>query len=129
MTLLDGPMAQVANQLVGTFGRPASLRRYSSADYYNPETLKVEAAALPTDTPCSVAFVRFEETSLDTTLIQDGDRAAIVPRLSVTTQPVPNSDELVEGGRVGEIVRVGGISSGAQEAAYELHLRGPKQKG
>jgi hypothetical protein len=123
MTVLDGPMGKVAQTLIGTFGRPAVLKRAGDFEGYNPSTLNVEPGISPTEIPCEVTFVRFEETSLDGTLVQQGDRAALVSRERIGTEPIPGSDKLTESGSTWDVVAVSGVSSGAEEAMYALHLR------
>lgn len=122
MAVLDGPMGQLASQLLGTFGRPATLVR-GGAGTYSPEqgrTMAVEAAA---SFACHVVFAEFAVSQLDGTVVRLGDRKAIVSRLALGTEPRPSSDTLTVDGVTWRIVRVEGYSSGEQEAAYSLHVR------
>jgi hypothetical protein len=122
MGVLDGPLGKVTSSVIGTFGRPATFRRPAGGDY-NPATGDVDGST-DGDTPCSISFVGFGQTSIPDTLIQAGDRAALVPRVDITVQPIPRSDQIIEGGRTWEIEHVSGISTGEQEAMYECLLRG-----
>jgi hypothetical protein len=121
--ILDGPMGQLAATLTGQFGRPATLRRPGSGGSYSPTTGTITGGAAEGNYPCSVVFEEFGEGQIDGTLVQLGDRKAIVARQTLGVEPVPQSDTLLEGGRTWQIVRVMGYSSGAQEAAYSLHVR------
>lgn len=116
-------MGQVARTLVGTFGRSATLRRPGGGGGYNPATGLIEAPGSSTDYTCEVVFEDFAQAQIDGTLVRAGDRKALVSRLRLGTEPVPQSDVLIEGGRTWQIVRLLGYSSGAQEAAYTLHVR------
>jgi hypothetical protein len=120
MATLDKPMGRVAKTLLKKFGRSAVLRRGGPAAYDTPTGY---ANASTTDIPCEVVFEEFSEGQHDGTLVQVGDRRAIVSRLRIGVEPKPDADKLVEGGRVWRIVRVIGFSSGASEAAYQLHVR------
>ena len=121
MGVLDGPMAAVAKTMVGTFGRPATLKRYSAAAY--DDSTGKSSGGTPTDVSCSVVFEEFAQSQIDGTLIRAGDRKAIVSRSELGAEPRPDRDEMVIGGQTWRIVRVVGHSSGEQEAAYTLHLR------
>lgn len=130
MGILDAPLGQVANTLLGTFGRPAVLVRPGSGGEYNPTTLSVEGRGTDLELACSVVFEEFSQSRVDGTLIQQGDRKALVSRVKLqegTTapEPVPGSDYLRESGngRTWQIVSVLGFSTGDSEAAYSLHVR------
>jgi hypothetical protein len=123
MTILDAPMGALAQNLIATFGRPATLRRPGTGGEYDATTGQIEGAQGPTDVPCQVVFEEFGEHQIDGTLIQAGDRKAIVSRVTLGTEPVPQSDTLVEGDNTWQILRVEGFSSGAFEAAYAMHVR------
>lgn len=120
MAVLDGPMGQVAASLLGTFGRAATLRRAPSNEI---EYTGIESEGAATTYPCSVVFEEFNESRIDGSTVQQGDRKAIVARSTLTVQPNPTTDVLIEGGRTWRIVGVTGYSSGSQEAAYALHVR------
>lgn len=121
MATLDKPMGRVAKTLLKKFGRPAVLKRAGTATY-DPATGRANAPT-PTDIPCEIQFEDFSESQHDGTLVQVGDRKALVSRLRIAVEPAPDSDKLVEGGRVWRIVRIIGYSSGESEAAYALHVR------
>lgn len=121
MGVLDGAMGSVAQTLVSTFGRSATLKRYSTP-VYDDSTGKTSSGTA-TDVSCSVVFEEFADRQIDGTLIKAGDRKAIVSRLDVTSAPVPDRDELAVDSQTWRIVRVLGHSSGDSEAAYTLHLR------
>ena len=116
-------MAQVANSLLSTFGRSATLRRPGSKGTYDPSTGTYSGGATPTDVPCSVVFSDFAVGQIDGTLVKLGDRKALVSRIALTLEPVPDRDSLVVNSQAWKIVRVIGYSSGEQEAAYNLHVR------
>jgi len=120
MGALDGPMAAVAATLVRGFGRSATLRRAPASE---SGYTGAAPAGSTTDYPCSVVFEEFGESQIDGTLIQRGDRKAIVARSTLATEPVPARDTLIEGGRTWRIVGFTGYSSGEQEAAYSLQVR------
>lgn len=121
MGVLDGPMAEVAKTLTGTFGRAATLKRYSTP-VYDDVTGKTSSGT-PTDVPCSVVLSEYSDARIDGTLIRAGDRRAIVSRTEVGSKPVADRDTLVLGSETWRIVRVRAYSSGEQEAAFELQLR------
>lgn len=116
-------MGGVAKTLLGTFGRSASLVRPGAGGAYDPATGTITGASTAVTYPCEIVFDEFSEGQIDGTLIKAGDRKALVSRLRVGVEPIPNSDYLTEGGRTWQIVRVMGYSSGAQEAAYNLQIR------
>lgn len=121
MGVLDGPMGALAQTMIGQFGRPAIIRRAGESRF---DTSNLRVTTGDWDVHCSVVMTDFAESEVDGTLIQRGDRKAMVSRLKIGFEPVPNSDRLVEGGRVWTIVGpVKGFSSGEKEAAYELQVR------
>ena len=120
MATLDRPMGRLAKTLLKKFGRAAVLKRAGAAAYDTPTG---RAFASNTDITCEVVFEEFSESQHDGTLVQAGDRKALVSRIRIGVQPTPDSDTLVEGGRTWRIVQVLGYSSGAEEAAYSLHVR------
>lgn len=122
MAILDQPMGKLAKSLIGKFGRSATLKRSSTA-YYDASVGKNRATS-PTDVSCTVVITEFEQREVDGSLVKAGDRKGLVSASALgNVEPVANRDTLVEGGRTWQIVRFIGYSSGAQEAAYELHLR------
>lgn len=120
MSVLDRAMGRVAKTLTKKFGRPAVLRRAGTA-IYDPPT--GQAFKSTSDIACEVVFEEFSEGQHDGTLVQAGDRKAIVARMRINVEPKPDADVLIEGGRTWRIVRLLGFSSGAQEAAYSLQVR------
>ncbi len=120
MGVLDGPMAKVANTLVGTFGRAATFKDYPEPTYRVPTGT---AITTPTDISCKVSVQEFHDSQIDGTLIKRGDRLFIVARSDLGVEPAANRDEIVVDGKTWSIVGVKGLSSGEQEAAYELHVR------
>jgi hypothetical protein len=114
-------MGKLAKTLLGRLGRPATLRRTTGTSSYAAATGAV--AASTGDLPCEVVFSEFSDRQIDGTLVRMGDRKGLVSRLRLGAEPKPDADVLIEGGRTWRIVRVVGYSSGAHEAAYELHLR------
>ena len=121
MPVLDGPMGKLAKALTGTFGRTATLKRASTPNY-NDDTGKTTTSQ--TSVTCNVVLSKFEQRQVDGTLVRQGDRIAIVSRLDLgSVEPKPNQDTLTIGSVIWQVVRVIGYSSGANEAAYELHLR------
>lgn len=120
MTILDAPMGALAQTLVGTFGRPATIQRKGASLY---DTSTGRALNDESDVECSVVFENFAAGLIDGTIVQQGDVKGIVSGLEVGYKPNPARDTLTEGGRVWKIVGVTGYSSGASEAAYSLHLR------
>lgn len=121
MAILDKPMGKLAKTLTGKFGRSATLKHVSGQPLYNTATGTVSESA--TSIPCTVVFSEFTDKQIDGTLVKQGDRKAVVSRLDINVEPAPDKSVLIEGGRTWKIVRVIGYSSGAQEAAYELHVR------
>lgn len=117
---LDKAMGKVAKTLIGTLGRSATLRRAPA-----PEAGYTGSAPAgsSTDYPCEVALTEFDDRQIDGTTIRLGDRKALVSRLRLGFEPKPDRDTLIESGRTWRVLRVLGISSGAQEAAYVLHVR------
>lgn len=124
MSVLDGPMGQLAATLIDSVGlgsRPATLRRTAASDGgYNAG---VAGGGAVTDYACRVAFAEYGQGQIDGTLIRAGDRKAIASRVTLTVEPDPARDTLIESGRTWQIVAVKGFSSGAQEAAYEMQVR------
>lgn len=121
MTILDGSMGKLAKNLIDTFGAPATLSR-KGAPLYDTETGDTET---PEDSSiaCTVVYEDFRAHEIDGTLIRFGDRKGLVSRLKIGYEPEPNLDTLTEGGKTWKIVRLIGYPSGAEEAAYSLHLR------
>lgn len=120
MGALDGPMGALAATLIGQFGRSATLRR-------QPASESAYTGAAPagsnTDYTCSVVFDEFSEGQIDGTVVQRGDRKAMVARSTLTVEPLPGRDTLIEGSNTWRVVGFMGYSSGSQEAAYMLHVR------
>lgn len=121
MAILDKPMGKLAKTLTSKFGRSATLKHVAGRPLYNTATGTVSETA--TSISCTVVFGEFTEKQIDGTLVKQGDRKAVVSRLDINVEPAPDKSVLIEGGRTWKIVRVIGYSSGAQEAAYELHVR------
>jgi len=118
--VLDVALGSVARTLTKTFGRSATLKHGGSAAF---STTTGDVTMSSADYACEVVFSEYHERQFDGTLVKRGDRKAIVSRLRLGVEPVPDRDTLVEGGRTWRIVNVKGYSSGAQEAAYELQVR------
>lgn len=123
MGALDGPLANVAQTLLGKFGRGATLRRPGTPGTYDPTTGGYTGGSAPTSVPCNVVFSEFGVGQIDGTLVKLGDRKALVARADLTEEPVPDRDTLVVNSKVWAIKRVLGYSTGEYEAAYELHVR------
>lgn len=121
MTILDGPMGRLARTLVAQFGRPALIEQ-NGESRYDTATGTVTMDVLDT-IECHVVLSEFQNREIDGTIIQQGDRKGIVSRVALGYQPTANRDTLTEGGRTWKILRLIGYSSGAEEAAYECHLR------
>lgn len=120
MTILDAPMGALARNLIGTFGRPATITRKGESFY---DTSTGRALHDESEVACSVVIEAFAAGLVDGTIVQQGDVKGIVSGAEVGYKPVPARDTLTEGGRTWQIVNVIGYSSGAREAAYSLHLR------
>jgi hypothetical protein len=123
MGVLDGALGSVAQNLLGTFGRSATLKRPGTAGTYNASTGTYSGGAAATEVSCSVVFSDFNVTQIDGTMVKLGDRKALVSRVALGAEPVPGKDTLVVDGATWEIVRVVGYSSGEQEAAFEMQVR------
>lgn len=121
MAILDGPMGTLAKSMVKQFGRAATISQKGAPEY--DTTTGKTTAAESSSISCHVVLTEFTVREIDGTLVEHGDRKGIVSRLAVGYEPTINRDTLTEGGRTWKILRVLGYSSGAQEAAYELHLR------
>lgn len=120
-------MGAMAKTLVRAFGRAATIERPGTTSY-DPTTGTASATGA-LSVACEVTLTNFEERQVDGTLVQEGDRKAMVSRLRLEDDggagfvPVPSVDALVEGGRTWKIVGVLGISSGDEEAMFILHVR------
>lgn len=130
MTVLDKPMGKLAKTLMKKFGRPATITRPGAAGTYDPATGTVSQSAPALALSCSVAMTEFTEFQIDGTTVQRGDRKALVSGLKLEEEtgvtdwrPVPNLDQLIEGGRTWNIIGLIGISSGEKEAAFVLQVR------
>lgn len=119
--VLDGPLGRVAKTLIGTFGAPATLSR-RGAPLYDTTTGKSTTAETSSIT-CSVVWEEFSIREIDGTTIKHGDRKALVSRLAIGYQPNPERDLLTEGGQTYRVLRLLGYPTGAEEAAYSLHVR------
>lgn len=118
---LDGAMGKLARKVIRQFGRSCVVVRKGEGFYdhslgrdTHPEIERIA---------CHAAITSYSEREIDGTLIQQGDRRALVGRTALGYEPTPMVDTLIEGGRTWLIVRLSGFSSGSQEAAYELQLR------
>ncbi len=120
MTVLDSAMGALAQNLIGTFGRPATIASKGESAY---DTATGRTASTESSISCSVVIEAFAAGLIDGTLVQQGDVKGLVSGLEVGYKPNPARDTLTEGGREWKIVGVIGYSSGASEAAYSLHLR------
>ncbi len=119
--ILDGPMGKLARNLIDTFGAPATLSR-KGAPLYDTATGQTATPETSSDS-CSVVYEEFSAREIDGTLVRLGDRKGIVSRLKIGYEPEPNLDTLTEGSKTWMIVRLIGYPTGAEEAAYSLHLR------
>ena len=120
MTILDGPMGQLAQNLLGTFGGShgtAALDRAVSSEY-DPETRKVETVW--TAYVCNVVVDEYRASQIDGTLIKAGDKKALIARLDVGFEPTAGKDRLRIGNEQWEIVDVG---SDPVRATYSLQVR------
>ena len=117
MGVLDAPLGKVAKKLIDKLGTAATLT-YVTTGAYNTATRK----APTTSTTASVNGV-FREYRLDELgdLIQSGDAQFIIPAKDLTA-PEPK-DTITIAAVVWQIVRVGSVMSGDDEALFDLHLR------
>lgn len=118
---LDGAMGKLARKVIRQFGRSCVVVR--KGDGFYDHSLGRDTRDEIERIPCHAAITSYGEREIDGTLIQQGDRRALVSRQALGYEPTPMADTLIEGGRTWLIVRLSAFSSGSQEAAYELQLR------
>jgi hypothetical protein len=113
---------QTAERLIKRFGQTGAIRKTTagSGDPWNP------GAGTAADTPCTLAITNYSERDRDGTLIQQGDRKAIVaPKhngalLSVVPE---NGDQLVVDGVPYQIVNIDRIAPAGTVVLYEIQIR------
>ena len=117
MAILDAPLGKVAKKVIDKLGTSATLT-YVTTGTYDRTTRK----ATPSATTASVNGV-FRTYRLDElgALIQAGDAEFIIPAKGLTA-PRPK-DTVTIASVVWQIVRVGSVMSGDDEALFTLHLR------
>ena len=120
MTILDGPMAQLAQTLLGTFGGSHGtgvLDRAVSGEY-DPGTREVSTTW--TAHVCNVVVEEYHANQIDGTLIKAGDKRALIARRDIGFEPTAGKDRLRIGAEQWEIVRVEGDPV---RATYTLQVR------
>lgn len=118
---LDSIMRSVAQSLVGTFGTTGVLTTYSGGSY-DPITDTTSAGtATDTTVPCSPP-AEYENYVIDGTRIQTGDMKVLIPALDYGTAPNTAQKFTIRGAQY-NVISVMPVSSGNQEAAWEIQLR------
>ena len=120
MTILDGAMAQLAQNLLGTFGGshgPAVVDRAVSSGY-DPDTREV--STVWTAHVCKAVVEEYHAKQIDGTLIKAGDKRVLIARLDVGFEPTAGKDRLRLGQEQWEIIRV---ESDPVRATYSLQVR------
>lgn len=125
---LTGPLRGVAKTLLGTFGGEATLKRPGEGGSYDPTTGKITGGGSATDYPCEVQLVDFDDSNIDGTLIQAGDKRALVSSLRLGVDPIPKRDVLVVENDAGQIEtwqieRDLTVASGTTPVLHTLHVR------
>ena len=124
MTLLDGAMASLATTLTQQFGRPVDYVRPATTRAYNPATGANVSNDSDLHTEASVVYDNSRLRMFPETLIENGDKVAIIATSSVPDRaPRNGEDYLVDGGVRWTVVEATPYSSGALDAAWALLVR------
>lgn len=123
MGSLDSAMGKVASSVLGALGGTGTYIQPGSGGSYNPDTGNIEGAGSEANTtvpvgPGPAAISLFEESMIET-----GDRTAIVPRTDLGFEPNPGQDKLTWHGETWRVVGVEPYGSGDEDAAYALLIR------
>ncbi|MEM7806278.1 MAG: hypothetical protein AAF545_15315 [Pseudomonadota bacterium] len=122
---LQDQMARGMLRLVRDLGQTIAFRRVPGAAY-DPST-GASTAGEPQNETVQCYFARYRESQIDGTIIQAGDRRALIAALYNGTPIIkrPQIDDILIGeGREVRILSVQEYQIGTQEALYACQVRG-----
>lgn len=118
---LDGMMRSVAKSLIGTFGTTATITTHTGGNYDPITDGTVPGSDVQVVVPCSPPE-EYKNYVIDGTRIQTGDMKILIPALVYATSPV-TAQTITIRGQIYKIISVIPVSSGNQEAVWEVQLR------
>jgi hypothetical protein len=120
-----GKSAATALKLLQKFGRTVTHTRQVSGNDYNPSTgAATVTPSNQTGTGCVLDFqlMNYGTTFEGQTVIQQGDKYALLATSGITNVPVPG-DLFVAGGVTWNIMGVKTVSPAGTDVLHKLHLR------
>lgn len=111
--------AQIANQMLTSFGVSATLSRQASGPY-NPAT--ASASITTTNQTVTVVTSPYPAKMIDGTMIQSSDLQVFVGTSGVTSPPEP-ADTLTVGGTEWTVISVKTYNPAGTTLLYELQVR------
>jgi hypothetical protein len=117
---LDSTFGPLAKNLIGKFGKRATLRRvtsaFSAATGRNTESTADTTVVVTPPAP-------FARKYIDNTSVLEGDAQCSVARQGLAVVPTAATDKLIVDGVTWTIVGVESVYSGELVAMYTLHIR------
>lgn len=104
-----GPITKSAQRLIDRFGYDAVIRR--------------KVGATTTDIPVVIVMSEYKPSEKDGALVLATDRKAILSARDLSITPDPETDKLVENGKVLRIVTVTPTAPAGAAIIYELQVR------
>ena len=118
---LDKVMRSVAKNLIGSFGTTAVITTYTGGTYDPITDATIPGEGVQTVITCSPPS-EYKSYVIDGTRIQTGDMKILIPALVYETAPTTDQTVTIRGDTY-KVIGVMPISSGNQEAVWEVQLR------
>lgn len=115
-----GDLADTVTELLSEFGDVAAIVRHATDSAYDPATGETSTGTVSTDTACVAAVFDYPDKLIDGSLIQVGDRQALV---NVTGLDPLVTDKFSWQGDLYSIVNVKQLAPAGVDVMYELQVR------
>jgi hypothetical protein len=112
-------MAATADELLKEFGAAAQVKTPGSASY-DPAT--GVASSIYTSQDCTACVIEYKKSEIDGTLIQAGDRKALLSPIGIT-EPKPGC-LIVWGGKDLRVITTSVVAPAGLAVLYECQVRG-----
>lgn len=112
----------VGQVLLGDFGRDVVLRQRSQT-LVDPAQPSRGYTTADTDTAVKAVFVQFSKNDYQNTAIEAGDKKCIVSSLDAPGIEIGTDDQIVDGGKVWQIVLAEKVEPGGVAIVWKLQVR------